>query len=115
MKIAKKTRYLIDTKDYATASRLHDTIFYILNKESGMTINFNNINQLVTDQSYSDLVYKVNKYVKPTLPIVNQNFQWTCVSDDVFNNLNNSFLIPSTIFCKYTSKILLILINFVSY
>lgn len=100
MEIAKQTKYLIESKDYATASRLHDTIFYILNKESGMTINFNNINNLITDQSYSDLVYKVNTYVKPTLSIVNQDLKWTCVSDDVFYNLNNSFLIPSTIFLE---------------
>ncbi|CAH0723766.1 unnamed protein product, partial [Brenthis ino] len=100
IRIAKKTGYLIEKKEYVTASVLQDTMFNILNIESGMKINFNNINQVSPDQALQELTYKVNKYVKPTLTEVNQNLNWNYVSDVIFNNLNNSFLIPSTKFLE---------------
>ncbi|CAH2085504.1 unnamed protein product [Euphydryas editha] len=103
MKIAKKMSYLIEKKEYATAEKLDDTMFNVLNVEAGMEINFNNINQPNPYNDLDDLKIKVNKYVKPTLLEVNQTFVWNYISDEVFNSLRESFLVPST---KYLETLL---------
>ncbi|XP_050348978.1 uncharacterized protein LOC126772629 [Nymphalis io] len=100
MKIAKKMSYLIEKREYITAGKLDALMFNILNVEAGMEINFNNINQPSPYRALDELVTKVNKYVKPTLLEVNQTFVWNYISDDVFQSLNDSFLVPSTKFLE---------------
>lgn len=101
MKIVRKMSYLIEKKEYATATKLAILMFNILNDEAGMEINFNNINQPSPYKDLDELKIKVNKYVKPILLGVNQTLEWNYISNEVFQSLNESFLVPSTKYCKF--------------
>lgn len=99
--MARKMAKNMDKKEYVTASLMHDVIIEVLMHESGMRINFNNINQESPYPALGELSDKVNEFVKPTLShVVNQSLEWSFMSEDVWYSLNQSFLVPSTKFCK---------------
>ncbi|CAG9787242.1 unnamed protein product [Diatraea saccharalis] len=98
--ITKRIAEYIEKKDYETANEWNFLLYSTINKESGMEINFNNINQVSPYSALDLLSKKVNQYVKPTLAMVNQSLEWSYISTEVFENLNGSFLIPSTKFLE---------------
>lgn len=98
--IAKRIAEYIDKRDYVTANKWNILLYSTITRESGMEINFNNINQVEPYAALAVLSKKVNDYVKPTLPMVNQSLQWSYLSDEVFEKLNGSFFVPSTKFLE---------------
>ncbi|XP_039750945.1 retinoid-inducible serine carboxypeptidase-like isoform X2 [Pararge aegeria] len=100
MKLAKNIAYLIDKTDYAAASKLDNTLFQLLNDEAGMEINFNNINQPTVYGALTDLTEKINRYVKPTLAEVHQSLSWIWTSEEAFQSLKESLLVPSNKFLE---------------
>ncbi|CAG9579801.1 unnamed protein product [Danaus chrysippus] len=102
-RIVKQMCELIEAKEYATAGRFSTILFNMFNVEAAMDINFNNINQESPYPALYQLALKVNKYVKPTLKEVDQNLDWSFISDDVFESLSESFLVPSS---KYLETLL---------
>ncbi|CAH0399157.1 unnamed protein product [Chilo suppressalis] len=98
--IAKRIAEFIEKKDYATANKWDILLHSTISKESGMEINFNNINQGSQYVTLALLNKKVNSYVKPTLVIVNQSLEWSYLSEEVFDSMNESFFLPSTRFLE---------------
>lgn len=95
-----KVAEFVDQRNYTAAlqwdSILQKTVF----DESGMTLNFNNINQVDFETMVRNLDSKINNYVKPTLNIVSQRIDYKHMSDEVFENMRPSMFVPSTKFCK---------------
>ncbi|KAM3966935.1 retinoid-inducible serine carboxypeptidase [Aphomia sociella] len=101
MNIARKVCSHIDKREYTTASKWDTLLFQTLVNEAGMEINFNNINQVSPYPALELLQKKINMYVKPVLSdVVNQSLEWKYISDDVFQSLNENFLVPSTKFLE---------------
>ncbi|XP_013194019.1 retinoid-inducible serine carboxypeptidase isoform X2 [Amyelois transitella] len=100
MEIAKRVGNYIDKREYVIAGKWDNLLFNTLTEEAGMEINFNNINQESPYPALEKLQDNINKYVKPTLLEVNQSIEWKYISEPVFQNLNESFLVPSTKFLE---------------
>ncbi|XP_052748634.1 retinoid-inducible serine carboxypeptidase-like isoform X1 [Galleria mellonella] len=99
--IAKKMCSHIDKREYITAGKWDTVLFKILTEESGMEINFNNINQVSPYPALDLLEQKINMYVKPTLiSTVNQSLEWKYISEEAFQSLNGNFLVPSIKFLE---------------
>lgn len=95
--------YYIERKQYHTAGTLDSHMYRMLTEEWGPGLNFNNINQFSPYPDLEKLSWKINAFVKPTLPVVNQNLQWNYICDTAFENLKNHFLVSTTKFCMYLS------------
>ncbi|KAL0832068.1 hypothetical protein ABMA28_001558 [Loxostege sticticalis] len=97
---ALKVAEFVDQRNYTAAlqwdSILQKTVF----DESGMTLNFNNINQVDFETMVRNLDNKINNYVKPTLNIVSQRIDYKHMSDEVFENMRPSMFVPSTKFLE---------------
>ncbi|XP_063827403.1 retinoid-inducible serine carboxypeptidase-like [Ostrinia nubilalis] len=98
--ISKRIAYAVEQKNYVAAGEYDAILYRTVTQESGMEINFNNINQVDTNGALNLLEKKINKYVKPTLKIVNQSLEWSYISEDVFQSLNRSFFVPSMKFLE---------------
>lgn len=99
--LAKKLAYYIDRKKYSVAGTLDIHMFMVLAEEWGSEQNFNNLNQHSPYPALEALSRDINRYVKPTLSIVNQHLQWNYISDKAFESLKDNFLVPTTKFCKF--------------
>ncbi|KAL4711400.1 hypothetical protein ACJJTC_016154 [Scirpophaga incertulas] len=98
--MAKRIADCIDNRDYIMANKWNTLLYSVITEESGMNINFNNINQVNPYVALDKLSVTVNLYVKPTLPMVKQTMQWSYMSEEVFEKLNSSFFVPSTKFLE---------------
>lgn len=97
-KVAKQLVRALETEDYAQADILDDVLFSTLNKQG--EINFNNVYAPSPYPDLEELQNKMNRYVKPSLSMVNQTIKWQYLSTEAYESLKKSFLVPSVSFCK---------------
>ncbi|XP_041968814.1 retinoid-inducible serine carboxypeptidase-like [Aricia agestis] len=94
---------LIDKKEYDQIPNLKMIIIMTIYREAKMLINYNNINQHNAEPILRKLNADINKYVKPTLSVVNQSLQWNYISEEVFNDMTPDFYVSTT---KYVEALL---------
>uniref|UniRef100_A0A2H1X335 SFRICE_029033 n=1 Tax=Spodoptera frugiperda TaxID=7108 RepID=A0A2H1X335_SPOFR len=97
-KVAKQLVRALETEDYAQADILDDVLFSTLNKQG--EINFNNVYAPSPYPDLEELQNKMNRYVKPSLSMVNQTIKWQYLSTEAYESLKKSFLVPSVSFLE---------------
>lgn len=73
-------------------------MFSTLNKQG--EINFNNVYAPSPYPDLEELQNKMNRYVKPSLSMVNQTIKWQYLSTEAYESLKKSFLVPSVSFLE---------------
>ncbi|XP_053605421.1 retinoid-inducible serine carboxypeptidase-like isoform X2 [Plodia interpunctella] len=101
MEVTKKFNNAMNKKEYVQADKWYNLLFTtIVTEIGGYEANFYNINREKTEAALERFDVQVNRYVKPVLP-VNQSIEYSYTSALVFDNLNISFLFPTTKFLEF--------------